>query len=82
MFFTSPENNDDSHILAVINCMGLSAKSFMPKAEADKLFPIRGQTVLVKGEAAMARTFTDFEEGDELVSNSPPVPTLVKGENY
>lgn len=68
MFFTSPENNEVAEILAVINCMGLSAKSFLPKEEAERLFPIRGQTVLVKGEAAMARTFTDFEDGDELVS--------------
>jgi len=48
--------------------MGLNAKRFLPDQEAEKLFPIRGQTILVKGEAAIARTFTDFEEGDELVS--------------
>lgn len=72
IFFTSPENNDDAEILAVINCTGLSANRFLPKEEEEKLFPIRGQTILVKGEAAIARTFTDFEEGEELVSSFQP----------
>ena len=72
IFLTSPENNDNADVLAVVNCMGLSAKKFLPKQEADKLFPIRGQTVLVKGEAAMTRTLTGFEDGDELVSPKFP----------
>ncbi|KUJ06287.1 nucleotide-binding domain-containing protein [Mollisia scopiformis] len=45
-------------ILALVNCSGLSARNFVTKAEADRLFPIRGQTVLVKGEAKMGRSYT------------------------
>ncbi|KAH6664890.1 hypothetical protein B0J14DRAFT_606920 [Halenospora varia] len=43
-------------VFAVINCSGLAARHFVEKDEAEKLYPIRGQTILVKGEAA--RTVT------------------------
>jgi len=51
---------DDSSIFAVINCAGLSARHFVPQAEAAKLYPVRGQTILVRGEGALARTFTQY----------------------
>lgn len=45
------------HVFAFINCSGLSARHFLPPGEAKKLFPIRGQTILVKGEAKSTRTY-------------------------
>jgi hypothetical protein len=48
----------DSSILALVNCTGLSARLFATPDEQARLYPIRGQTVLVKGEATAARTFT------------------------
>jgi D-amino-acid oxidase len=54
-------------VFAVINCTGLGARHFVGAEEAAKLFPIRGQTILVKGEAAKARTYVGFGEEDELV---------------
>lgn len=43
-----------------INCTGLSARHFLPTEEAGKLFPIRGQTLLMKGEAKRACTITNI----------------------
>ena len=57
---------EDAEILAVVNCTGLTAREFASEKEKEKLFPIRGQTILVKGEAKMARTFTDFGISDEI----------------
>lgn len=45
------------NVFAFINCSGLSARHFVSKDEAEKLFPIRGQTILIKGEAKMTRTY-------------------------
>jgi len=42
---------------AIVNCTGLATRHFLGEGEAEKLFPIRGQTILVKGEAEMTRTF-------------------------
>lgn len=58
----------ENAIFALINCTGLSARHFVGPDEAAKLYPIRGQTVLVRGECAMARTCTDFpsEDASEL----------------
>lgn len=59
-------NNNGKHhdgqndILAVINCTGLSARKFVSAQEASLLFPIRGQTVLVKGEANAARSYASY----------------------
>ncbi|KAG9247250.1 hypothetical protein BJ878DRAFT_493355 [Calycina marina] len=91
VFVTSPENSEDEgeKIAAVVNCMGLTAAKFLPEVEAEKSHPIRGQTILVKGEAAMARTFTDFGGGDELVyviprpgSKSTVLGGCKQAENY
>jgi D-amino-acid oxidase len=48
----SPYRDVDTVVLAT----GLLSKQFLPKEEADKLYPVRGQTVLVKGEASKATT--------------------------
>lgn len=56
-------------VLCLVNCTGLSARKFVGEVEAAKLYPVRGQTVLVRGEAKMARTYLPSEEdcpGDEL----------------
>jgi D-amino-acid oxidase len=53
-------NASGGDIFALINCTGLSARHFLPKLEAEKLYPIRGQTLLVKGECKLARTYTHF----------------------
>lgn len=50
----------EADITALINCTGLSAAKFLSEAEAAKLYPVRGQTILVKGSASMARTFTEY----------------------
>jgi glycine/D-amino acid oxidase-like deaminating enzyme len=57
----------EEHIFALINCTGLGARHFVRSEEAAKLFPIRGQTMLVKGEAKKARTYIGFGGEDELV---------------
>jgi glycine/D-amino acid oxidase-like deaminating enzyme len=58
----------------VINCTGLSARLFVGGEESEKMFPIRGQTVLVKGEASLARTFTDFGSNPEELLYVIPRP--------
>ncbi|KAH6712580.1 hypothetical protein BKA61DRAFT_486110 [Leptodontidium sp. MPI-SDFR-AT-0119] len=56
-------------LFAVVNCAGLSARHFLPSDEAEKLFPIRGQTVLVKGEARDAYTYVSIPSvsADEML---------------
>jgi D-amino-acid oxidase len=41
---------------ALVLATGLLSRSFLPTEEASKLYPVRGQTVLVKGEAPRAVT--------------------------
>ena len=55
----------EEDVFAVINCTGLGARHFVESQEATKLFPVRGQTILVKGESSKARTFVGFGEGTE-----------------
>lgn len=50
---------------ALVNCTGLAARHFLGTEEAGKLYPIRGQTILVKGEAAMTRTFVGLPDAPE-----------------
>jgi D-amino-acid oxidase len=50
---------EDQEVFALINCTGLSARHFVGTEEAEKLYPIRGQTILVKGEAVHGRTLTN-----------------------
>ncbi|TEY86690.1 hypothetical protein BOTCAL_0004g00440 [Botryotinia calthae] len=53
----------------LVNCAGLSAAKFVEEREAEKLFPIRGQVLLVQGEAKICKTFVGDlgEKGDELL---------------
>ncbi|TGO29211.1 hypothetical protein BPAE_0017g00170 [Botrytis paeoniae] len=53
----------------LINCTGLSAAKFMEEKEAEKMFPVRGQVLLVKGETRVCKTFVGDlgERGDELL---------------
>ncbi|KAE9379922.1 nucleotide-binding domain-containing protein [Stipitochalara longipes BDJ] len=51
------EKGKVNEVFAIVNCTGLAARHFLHKEEAEKLFPIRGQTILVQGEAEMTRTF-------------------------
>lgn len=55
-------------IFALVNCTGLGARHFLPKEEAEKLYPIRGQTILVKGEATGLETYMS-PPGDDM----PPI---------
>jgi D-amino-acid oxidase len=50
---------------AVVDCTGLAARQFLENEEAEKLYPIRGQTILVKGEAEMTRTFVGLPGAPE-----------------
>jgi len=68
------ENGVGEDVDVVINCTGLSSRLFLPAQEAEKLFPIRGQTVLVKGEARIARTYTDFSDDSEELLYVIPRP--------
>ncbi|TGO62333.1 hypothetical protein BCON_0020g00050 [Botryotinia convoluta] len=53
----------------LINCTGLSAAKFVGGKEAEKMFPVRGQVLLVKGETKICKTFVGDlgERGDELL---------------
>ncbi|KAF7892078.1 hypothetical protein EAF00_008380 [Botryotinia globosa] len=57
------------NIDVLINCTGLSAARFVEKEEAEKMFPVRGQVLLVKGETRVCKTFVGDlgERGDELL---------------
>jgi hypothetical protein len=50
----------EEDVLALVNCTGLGARHFVGDVEAAKLFPIRGQIIIVKGESEMDRTYEDF----------------------
>ncbi len=52
-------------IHAVVLATGLLSRSFLPPQEASTLYPIRGQTILVRGEASKAITHI-FSSKDEL----------------
>lgn len=41
---------------ALVLATGLSSRSYLPLSEASNLYPVRGQTVLVRGEASRAVT--------------------------
>lgn len=50
--FELPGIEDDDNVVGMVNCTGLAAKEL---AHDERVFPTRGQTILVKGEAEMAR---------------------------
>ncbi|KAI9706792.1 MAG: hypothetical protein M1820_004763 [Bogoriella megaspora] len=45
--------------VAYVNCTGMGARVLVPDS---KMYPIRGQTILVKGEASCIRTLEGFDE--------------------
>ena len=51
----SPESHS-TELDALVLATGLLSRAFLPADEALKLYPVRGQTVLVKGEAPRAVT--------------------------
>ncbi|KAJ8067996.1 hypothetical protein OCU04_003574 [Sclerotinia nivalis] len=53
----------------LINCTGLAAGKFVGGNESEKLFPIRGQVLMLKGETRICKTLVrDLgERGDELL---------------
>ncbi|PVH74187.1 nucleotide-binding domain-containing protein [Cadophora sp. DSE1049] len=59
------EREGEDNVFAIINCGGLSARHFLPPPEASKLFPIRGQTVVVKGQAKDAYTYVSIPSVSE-----------------
>lgn len=64
---------DETSIFALVNATGLSARHIVGPEESAKLYPIRGQTVLVKGEAERSRTYVGFA-GDEDIAYVVPRP--------
>jgi hypothetical protein len=51
IFLQHNDDLKDDKIFAFVNCTGLSTRHFVGEDEGGKLFPIRGQTILVRGEA-------------------------------
>ncbi|TAQ85753.1 hypothetical protein B7494_g5938 [Chlorociboria aeruginascens] len=68
------EEEEEEEIFALINCAGLSSRHFLPPLESAKLHPIRGQTILVAGEASKARTYTNFLPDASAVAYVIPRP--------
>jgi D-amino-acid oxidase len=64
---------------AVVLATGLSSKNFLPEEEAEKLYPIRGQTVLVKGEAPKAVTHVFSSKEISYVVPRPGSGTTILG---
>lgn len=62
---------------AVINALGLSARNLYltsDSAEAARLHPIRGQTVLVRGELAEIRTLQSYDSSSAKTGISYAIP--------
>ncbi|KAF7950033.1 hypothetical protein EAE96_007336 [Botrytis aclada] len=53
----------------LVNCAGLAAAKFVGEEEAEKMFPVRGQVLLVKGETKVCKTWVGDlgVRGDELL---------------
>lgn len=67
------ENGEEEEVFAFVNCAGLSARHFLPQQEAEKLFPIRSQTILIKGEAERTQTYVSVPgfSGSEILCVVP-----------
>ena len=63
---SSDPSLDASSIFALVNATGLSARYIVGPDEAAKLYPIRGQTILVKGEAVRTRTYVGFADDEDI----------------
>lgn len=66
LLLASDSSVKEDSIIAVVNATGLSARHIVEASEATKLYPIRGQTVLVKGEASRARTIVGYPGADDI----------------
>jgi D-amino-acid oxidase len=60
----------EDDVFALINCTGLGARHFVGENEAAKLLPLRGQTIIVKGEATMDRTYGDYPDNSSTPDES------------
>lgn len=65
LFLENRNNVKEDDIFALINCTGLGARKFVGNVEAEKLFSVRGQTILVKGEMSADRTYNEFPSSSE-----------------
>lgn len=61
----SSNKNAEDPIAAFMNCTGLSASRFVPD---PAVFPIRGQTILVKGKVEKILTKEDSTPGHETIT--------------
>jgi hypothetical protein len=52
----------DPDIVAIVNCTGGSARHFVGDAEKSLMYPVRGQTILVKGSARQCRTYVRYPD--------------------
>lgn len=66
IFLSANPSLSENSIFALVNATGLSARHVVPAEEAAKLYPIRGQTILVKGEAHKTRTYVGFGTDEEI----------------
>jgi glycine/D-amino acid oxidase-like deaminating enzyme len=62
---TSEKLFREEDIVAIINCTGLSARAFVGTREASLLYPTRGETIIVKGEARCCRTYQGLSDMDD-----------------
>lgn len=70
-------NKGSSHLLAaVVNATGLGARTLLGD---EALYPIRGQTVLVKGVAKRLTTWTGSEPGVDVYNDVVIMPRPVDG---
>jgi len=58
----SEDVQGDPEIVAIVNCAGGSARHFASEQEKNSMYPIRGQTILVKGSARQCRTYVDYPD--------------------
>lgn len=67
------ELDKTEEVVGLVNATGLMARHFVEASEAAKLYPVRGQTVIVKGEAKMARTFSSYDGPDSIAYVLPRI---------
>ncbi|EDN98798.1 hypothetical protein SS1G_13657 [Sclerotinia sclerotiorum 1980 UF-70] len=63
------ENGIGGEVDIFINCTGLAAGKFVGGDEGEKLFPVRGQVLMLRGETRVCKTLVGDlgEKGDELL---------------
>lgn len=63
-------------VVGVVNCSGLAAKEL---CNDEKVFPTRGQTILVRGEADTVKIRVGLEGWTAYVVRRPGVGTILGG---